>query len=89
MLKFLNSSYFPDHLMDLVYIWYDVRYWFKVLFSNTLPPLPMAPVDASSLSKRLLLISSLLIRILLFLMLVTRAVMCFKFSFQFVYLVLL
>ena len=25
-IKVLNSSYFPDHRMDLVYIWYDDRY---------------------------------------------------------------
>ena len=25
-LKFFKSLYFPDHLIDLVYIWYDDRY---------------------------------------------------------------
>ena len=35
-LKFFKSLYFPDHLIDLVHIWYDDRYRFKVLFS----PLP-------------------------------------------------
>ena len=41
MLKFYinkvsNSSYISDHLMDLVYIWYDDRCQSEVLFSNTL-----------------------------------------------------
>ena len=31
-----NSAYFPDHMMDLVYILYDDKYWSKVQFSNTL-----------------------------------------------------
>ena len=35
-LKFFKSLYFPDHLIDLVHIWYDDRYSSKVLFSNTL-----------------------------------------------------
>ena len=34
-LKFFKSLYFPDHLVDLVHIWYDDRYSSKVLFSNT------------------------------------------------------
>ena len=34
-LKFFKSLYFPDHLIDLVHIWYDDRYGSKVLFSNT------------------------------------------------------
>ena len=51
--KDLNSSYFPDHMVDLVYIWCDDRYSSKVLFSNTPPPpLPvhglMACVQVSS-----------------------------------------
>ena len=25
-LKFFNSAYFPDHMIDLIYIWYDDRY---------------------------------------------------------------
>ena len=36
-LKFFKSLYFPDHLIDMVHIWYDDRYSSKVLFSNTLP----------------------------------------------------
>ena len=35
-LKFFKSIYFPDHLVDLVHIWYDDIYSSKVLFSNTL-----------------------------------------------------
>ena len=34
-LKFFTSLYFPDHLINLVPIWYDDRYSSKVLFSNT------------------------------------------------------
>ena len=36
-LKFFKSLYFPDHLIDLVHIWYDDSYSSKVLFSNTRP----------------------------------------------------
>ena len=32
-LKFIKSLYFPDHLIDLVHIWYADRYSSKVLFS--------------------------------------------------------
>ena len=35
MLKFIKSLYVPDHLIDLVHIWFDDRYSSKVLFSNT------------------------------------------------------
>ena len=35
MVKFFQSLYFPDHLIDLVHIWYDDRYSSEVLFSNT------------------------------------------------------
>ena len=35
MLKFFKSLYFPDHMIDLVHIWYDDRYSSKVLCSNT------------------------------------------------------
>ena len=34
--KFLKSSYFPNHMMDLLYICYDDRYRSKGLFNNTL-----------------------------------------------------
>ena len=34
ILKFLKT-YFPDHMMDLLYICYDDRYWSKGLFDNT------------------------------------------------------
>ena len=34
-LKVFKSLYFPDHLTDLVHIWYDDRCSSKVLFSNT------------------------------------------------------
>ena len=34
-LKFFKSSYFPNHMMDLVHIWYDNRYRSKVSFRNT------------------------------------------------------
>ena len=34
-LKSFKSLYFPDHLIDLVHIWYDDRYSSKGLFSNT------------------------------------------------------
>ena len=30
-----NSAYFPDHKVDLLYIWYADRYRFKVKFNNT------------------------------------------------------
>ena len=43
MLKFyvkvFRTSLFPNPLMDLVYIWYDDRYWSKILFSTN--PTPM------------------------------------------------
>ena len=35
MLKFFKSLKFPDHLIELVHIWYGDRYSSKVLFSNT------------------------------------------------------
>ena len=37
--KFFRTSLFPNPLMDLVYIWYDDRYWSKILFSTI--PIPM------------------------------------------------
>ena len=43
MLKFyvkvFRTSLFPNPVMDLVYIWYDDRYWSKILFSTI--PTPM------------------------------------------------
>ena len=36
-LKFFKSSYFLNHLMDLVHIWYNNRYRSKVSISNILP----------------------------------------------------
>ena len=33
-LKIFKSLYFPDHLINLVHIWYDDRYNSKALFSN-------------------------------------------------------
>ena len=35
ILKFLKSSYFPNHAMVLLYICYDDRYRSKGLFNNT------------------------------------------------------
>ena len=35
-IKLFNSSYFSEHLMDLVYMLYVDRYRSKILFSNTL-----------------------------------------------------
>ena len=32
--KIFRTSLFPNPLMDLVYIWYDDRYWSKILFST-------------------------------------------------------
>ena len=32
--KFFKASYFPNYMMDLVYIWYVDRYKSKVLFTN-------------------------------------------------------
>ena len=37
--KVFRTSFFPNPLMDLVYIWYDNRYWSKILFSTI--PTPM------------------------------------------------
>ena len=37
--KVFKTSLFPNPLMDLVYIWYDDRYWSKILFSTI--PTPM------------------------------------------------
>ena len=36
-LKFFKSSYFLNHLMELVHIWYNDRYRPKVSISNILP----------------------------------------------------
>ena len=33
--KCFKSSFFPNHMIDLVHIWNDIRYWFKVLFIIT------------------------------------------------------
>ena len=41
-IKVFNSSYFPDHMVDLVYILWDDRYTSKALFSFIPPPMPMA-----------------------------------------------
>ena len=30
-LKFFNGLYFPNHVMDLVHIWYDNRYRFQYI----------------------------------------------------------
>ena len=35
ILKVFKSSYFPNHMMDFVHIWYDDRYRSKVLFNNS------------------------------------------------------
>ena len=52
LFKVMKSSYFLDHIMNLVYIWYDDRYRSKVLFSNTCPTHlahgPKASVQVSS-----------------------------------------
>ena len=37
--KVFKTSLFPNPWMDLVYIWYDDRYWSKILFSTI--PTPM------------------------------------------------
>ena len=37
MLKFFKSSYFLNHLVDLVHIWYNDKYRYKVSMSNILP----------------------------------------------------
>ena len=38
MLKFyvkvFRTSLFPNPMMDLVHVWYDDRYWFKILHST-------------------------------------------------------
>ena len=39
--NFFKSSYFPNHTMDWVYIWYDDNYRFKVI--SVIPP-PMLKV---------------------------------------------
>ena len=38
MLKFLRTSLFPNPVMDLVHVWYDDRYWSKILL-GTIPTL--------------------------------------------------
>ena len=38
-IKVFKTSLFPNPLIDLVYIWYDDRYWSKILFSTI--PTPM------------------------------------------------
>ena len=37
--KDFRTSLFPNPLMDLVYIWYDDRYWSKILFSTIHTPM--------------------------------------------------
>ena len=37
-IKVSMNLYFPSHTVDLVYIWYDDRYWSKVLFTTI--PIP-------------------------------------------------
>ena len=34
--KFFKALYFPNHMMHLVYIWYDGRYRSEVFYSNNL-----------------------------------------------------
>ena len=53
MLKFyfkdFRPSLFPNPLMDLVYIWYDDRFWFKLLFSTIPTPMHDLKVKATDL----------------------------------------
>ena len=49
-LKF--DLYFPNPLMDLVYIWYDDRYWSKILFSTI--PTPMHDLKVKVMDLELL-----------------------------------
>ena len=37
--KIFRTSLFPNHMMYLVHIWYDDRYWFKILRRQILTPL--------------------------------------------------
>ena len=37
--KVFRTSLFPNFLLDLVHVWYDDRYWSKILLSNI--PTPM------------------------------------------------
>ena len=39
-IKVFRISLFPNLVMDLVHIWYDDRYWSKLLCSTIPPPLP-------------------------------------------------
>ena len=44
MLKFyvevFRTSLFPNPLMDLVHVWYDDRYWSKILRGTIYTPVP-------------------------------------------------
>ena len=35
----LRTSIFPNHVMDLVHVWYDDRYWSKILCSTIPTPI--------------------------------------------------
>ena len=53
MLKFyvkvFRTSLFPDPMMDLVHVWYDDRYWSKILFSTIPTPIHDLKVKVTDL----------------------------------------
>ena len=48
-IKVFKTSLFPNPLMDLVYIWYDDRYWSKILFSTIPTPIHALKVKVTDL----------------------------------------
>ena len=47
--KDFRTSLFPNPLMDLVHVWCDDRYWFKILHSAILTPIPDFKVKVTDL----------------------------------------
>ena len=47
--KVFKTSLFPNPLMDLVYVWYNDRYWSKILFSTIPTPIHDLKVKVTDL----------------------------------------
>ena len=54
MLKFcvkvFRTSLFPNHIMDLGHVWYDDRYWSKILCSTIYIPIHGLKVKVTDLN---------------------------------------
>ena len=49
--KVSKNLHFASHMMDLVYIWYDDRYWSKVLFTTIPIPTHYLKVKVTDFSR--------------------------------------